>query len=57
MSVCVCRPSFSCGHPDETGVLSEEILDSQQTGTPESPNTLHEETEDSKIGVPSIPCL
>lgn len=31
--VSVCCPSFSCGHPDETRVLSEEILDSQQTGT------------------------
>lgn len=33
--------SYSCGHPDETGVLSEEILDSKQTGTNALTQILH----------------
>lgn len=27
------RVSSSCGHPDETGVLPQEVLDGQPTGT------------------------
>lgn len=33
MTCCCLCVSYSCGHPDETGVFSEEILDGKPTGT------------------------